>query len=167
MRNLILIFLLLHVLVGCNILTKPDANNVDTVLNCFTCDSTGVHKSIFGRYEAIGFGVTVKNVSGKPLDYRRVIWSETLFDIACAPDVDSIMPGVDVGFPPEAWGDFILQPDEQLEQIQIYPPFMWLPAGNCKALFSFRFDFNITKKKYSTYSPKTKSDLVKFIIMED
>ena len=69
---MLVLLILTLVFISCGLLSEPVENEPLSVLNCYTCDTTGTPKSVFGRHERIGFGFTEKNISNTPLAYKKV-----------------------------------------------------------------------------------------------
>ncbi len=94
-------------------------NKYDVTIKCFTCDSTGFPITVFETNGLFYCAVLIKNISNMSINYRKVKVSSTLFDPAWGL-IGGDLPGVEVGFPENMWGDYVILPGEEIYQIQEY-----------------------------------------------
>lgn len=159
---LVIIIVCSSILLSC--ITQNNTDNKDDVtIKWFTCDSTGVPKTVFKTNESFYCAVLAKNISNKSINYRKVKISATLFDPAWLL-IGGCIPGVENFFPECMWGDFILLPGEEFYQIQKFRLHEDIcPPGDYIITYSSRFRFpnNIrvydkTAKGYFTIKEKKK-----------
>jgi len=128
---------------GC--ITESNASNensYDISMETFTCDSLGVPKTEFTTNEPFCCAARVKNISNKPISYLRVKGDQLyLFDTAIGDTI--ACSSNEIGLPPNAWGDFVLLPGEELYQLEnngliydIYHPGNYVVCISILTLFS-------------------------------
>ena len=108
----------------------------------FTCDSTGVVKSVFMRSEPIYVGFSLKNISNHPIIYDVDHSKHALFT-ACISKVDGegVMGSLCCN-PCETWDKNVLNPNDTLYKIQRRLEPQELKSGKYFASLIYFFHIN-------------------------